>query len=154
LIADLIHLWTAGAWIGALAALTLMITTVSSTERRGSLYTALRNFSGAGTAVVLLILATGLVNSLYLVGVERWRMLFTTLYGRLLLVKMALFLAMLVFAAANRFRLTPRLGGAVRTGGAADLRPLRASVIAETVLGVAILAIVGVLGVLTPISAQ
>jgi putative copper resistance protein D len=154
LFADLIHLLAAGAWIGALAALTSMLTTASSAERLESLHAALRRFSGAGTAAVLLILATGLVNSLFLVGLDRWRMLFTTLYGGLLLAKVALFIAMLALAAGNRFRLTPRLGLTLDADGSADLGMLRASVIAETALAVLVLAIVGVLGVLTPIIAQ
>jgi putative copper resistance protein D len=154
LLADLIHLLAAGAWIGALAGLTCMLITASSAERRESLHTGLRKFSGVGTVVVLLILASGLINSLFLVGLDRWRMLFTTLYGRLLLAKVALFVAMLALAAGNRFRLTPRLGKTLEADGPADLGALRVSVITETALAVLVLAIVGVLGVLTPIIAQ
>ncbi len=154
LLVDLIHLWAAGAWIGALVALTCMLTTASSAERRRSLHGGLQTFSGIGTIVVLLILTTGLVNSFYLVGLGRWPMLFTTLYGRLLLLKVLLFVVMLALAGGNRFCLTPALGRVLEDDQATDLRMLRASVIAETVFGFAVLAIVAVLGVLTPIAAQ
>ncbi len=154
LIADLIHLWAAGAWIGALAAFTCMLIAPSSIRRPQSLHAGLRRFSGVGTVVVLLILATGLINSLFLVSLSRWPMLVTTLYGRLLLTKVTMFIAMLALAAGNRFRLTPDLGRALDGDQPADLRALRASVIAETLFGCAVLAVVAILGVLTPIVAQ
>ena len=154
LLADLIHLGAAGVWIGALLALTCMLTSAFAGVRQAGLHAALKSFSRVGTAVVVVILATGLVNGLFMVGIEHWRLLFTSLYGRLLLLKIALFLAMLVLAASNRFRLTPHLGADLAAEEPADLRALRASVFTETALAVLVLAIVGVLGVLTPIIAQ
>ena len=59
--------------------------------------------------MVATILITGLINTWNLVGsVEA---LLDTAYGRLLLVKIALFLAMVSVAAVNRFRLSPQPAG-------------------------------------------
>jgi copper resistance protein D len=67
-------------------------------------------------------------------------------YGRLLLLKVALFVAMVAIAAVNRLRLMPRL---VRADINA-LRPLMRNAVIETLIGIAILLIVGVLGTLPP----
>src|SRR4029077_2526716 len=68
--------------------------------------------------------------------------------GRFLLVKVALFIAMLMVAAVNLLRFTPRLAGAVTA--ARTLGQLRRNALVETALGVGVVAIVGVLGRLPP----
>jgi putative copper export protein len=66
----------------------------------------------------------------------------------LLLAKLAFFALMLLLAVANRLRWTPRLdAGADRP---LALRRLRRNVAAELLLGAAVLALVGVLGVTAP----
>ena len=72
---------------------------------------ATRRFSLLGTISVVALLASGVVNSWMLLGSPRDLM--TTDYGRLLLLKIGLFAAMLAIAAVNRFHLTPRLPAAV-----------------------------------------
>ena len=69
---------------------------------------ALHGFGTVGTIVVAALVITGLINAWLLVGPDNISALRTTFYGRLLLAKLALFAAMLGFAALNRFRLTPR----------------------------------------------
>ena len=92
-------------------------------------------------------MATGVVNGSILVG--SFRALLATDYGRLLLFKVALFAAMLAFAAMNRFWLTPRLAG----GRPRDaVRGLIRNCVIENALGLAIFAIVGVLGAIHPAS--
>jgi putative copper resistance protein D len=66
-----------------------------------------------------------------------------------LMLKLAVFAAMLGFAAVNRFWLTPRLGGSPDDAALGQL--MRNSVI-EIVLGFLIFAIVGLLGTLHPAS--
>ena len=74
-----------------------------------------------------------------------------TEYGRLLLAKIGLFAAMLVVAAFNLFRLTPRLAaGAARNSPSRTIAQLARNAGIETGLGLAVLAIVGVLGTLQP----
>src|SRR3546814_11704396 len=67
---------------------------------------ALAGFAGAGTLLVALIVLSGLVNGLILVGFDNVGELGTSLYGQLLVIKLVLFGGMLVLAASNRFRLT------------------------------------------------
>src|SRR5262249_32401233 len=79
-------------------------------EARGARDATLR-FSTLGLISVGLLIATGIVNGWILAGSVP--ALIGTDYGRLLLAKVALFLAMVAVAAVNRLRLTPRLALAI-----------------------------------------
>ena len=104
-----------------------------------------------GTAVVGTIVVTGLVNGWMLIGIGNVTALATTLYGRLLLAKLALFVAMLALASLNRFRLTPAFEASiVDADHARALGALRASLVVETACIVAILGLVAWLGTLAP----
>jgi copper resistance protein D len=155
LASDVIHALAAGAWLGALAAFFLLLMNRQPTVAQGdALYNALRRFSGTGTAIVGLVLLTGLVNSWVLVGPNEISHLWSTPYGRLLVFKLGLFLAMLGLAAANRFRLTPALAASAAQGNQAQaLARLRRSIALETTAAFMILALVGWLGTLEPPSA-
>ena len=75
--------------------------------------------------------------------------LLVTEYGRLLMFKIVLFAAMLLLAAANRFWLTPRLAPLLHTDVQINaLRLLTRNSVLEIILGVAVIAIVGALGIL------
>lgn len=159
-IADILHLVAAGVWLGALAALV-----VALWRARGSadlavltiLHQGLERFSGVGSLTVAALLVSGLVNSWFLVGLRPFGEILATPYGGLLMIKLALFAAMLLLAAANRFRHTPRLGRALIEGGQAGeaaTAALRRSVLLETVLGIGVLGLVSLLGMLAPVSAQ
>lgn len=156
LAADVAHGWAAAVWIGALAAFFLLLRPPAVAARSAAaLHDALHGFAGVGTVLVSALIATGLINSWFLVGPDRIEGLATTPYGRLLSLKILLFVAMLGLAAVNRFRLTPRLGRVLATpdGQAAPLAALRRSVAIETALGIAILALVAWFGTLAPPSA-
>ncbi len=146
LVSDMVHLLAAGLWLGGLPALTLLL---ARTRRQSGqpawndlAVAATRRFSRLGIGSVVLLTATGLVNSWNLVGGPAD--LVSTDYGRMLTLKIGLFLAMLGIAAVNRFQLTPRLPGA----GA--LRALARNGLAEGVLGLGVLLFVGALGTLSP----
>jgi len=66
-----------------------------------------RRFSALGVVMVATIFISGIVNTWNLVGSIEG--LIDTAYEPLLVVKIALFLAMVSVAAVNRFRLSPRL---------------------------------------------
>lgn len=155
LLSDIAHGWAAAAWIGALAALVLMICTPGTPESLAALHRALHGFSGVGKGLVTVLLGTGLINSWFLIGPERLDGLWTTPYGRLLSLKIAAFIAMLALAAANRFRHTPALGAAIQAAVPYDeaLGALRRSVALETALGLAVLGLVAWFGTLAPPSA-
>ena len=143
------HLTAAGLWLGGLLPLGLLLNRAVRPD--GAAYvplarTALPHFSLIGYVAVTLLVLTGTVNSVMLVG--SFHAMVATPYGRLLLVKIALFIAMIGLALVNRFRLLPRL-----RHSETPLVPLRAlcrSVIAEQAIGLAILAAVATLGTWPP----
>lgn len=148
--ADIVHAIAAALWLGALAALTILLVR-RTTPDDVSIHHALHAFAGLGTLAVVLVVLTGLVNSWFLVGPARVGDLGTSLYGQLLIAKLILFGLMLALAASNRFRLTPALGLAVPAGEpSAALRDLRRSLLLETGVGLALLAVVAVMGTLPP----
>ena len=141
-----VHLLAAGAWLGGLWPLSRLLLQArrSGDEAAvGRLREVLSRFSRMGYAAVALILASGIVDTVALVGSAR--AFSDTAYGRLLALKLALVAAMLALAATNRFRLVPRLA----RGGAA-LAPLARAALAELGLGLAVLAAVAVLGTWPP----
>lgn len=154
LAADIIHAVAAALWLGALAALTTLLLCRAAPDDV-AIHRALHGFARLGTLSVGLLVVTGLVNSWFLVGPARIGDLGTSLYGQLLIGKLVLFALMLIFAAGNRFRLTPELGS-VLAGGADPrqaLQRLRRSVLTETLVGAILLAVVAVMGTLAPPSA-
>ncbi len=153
---DIVHLLAASAWIGALALLLALVSPRGPAARARvvAAHEALAGFSRTGTVIVGLIVATGLLNGAFTVGVDNLAALPGSLYGQLLLAKLLLFAAMLGCAALNRFRLTPALHAARGAGQeAAALAHLRRSVAIETALAVLVLALVAWLGRLEPPSA-
>jgi copper resistance protein D len=76
--------------------------------------------------------------------------LVSTDYGRLLSLKLLLFLAMLAAAAVNRLVLTPRLLLEHGEIGNAALRKLRNNSLIEAILSLFILYLVAILGTLPP----
>jgi putative copper resistance protein D len=139
-----VHLVAAGAWLGGLWPLALLL---RQARRDGMALAQLRQvlprFSRMGYAAVALILASGIVNTVSLVGSAR--AFSDTAYGRLLALKLVLVAAMVALAALNRLRLVPRLARE-----RAALAPLTRAVLAELGLGLAVLAAVAVLGTWPP----
>jgi copper resistance protein D len=145
-ISDVLHLFAAAVWIGALAGLLLLLRSDATPRDTGL---ALMAFSGLGPSTVALLVISGVVNSLFLVGPPS--SLFTTPYGLTLLLKIMLFTGMLMLAVINRFRLTPRLAAAVNPTAELDaLCALKRSIGSETLLAVLVMAAVALLGTLPP----
>jgi putative copper resistance protein D len=139
--ADALHLLAAGGWLGALPALAYCLAVAPSAAALARL---VRRFSVLGIACVAILIASGVVNSLFLVG--SFAALFGTPYGVLLIVKLGLFAVLLAVAAINRFRLTPRLASDDRNAR----RSLRRNAMIEIAGGAVIIAIVGALGTMVP----
>ena len=155
LVADIVHAIAAALWLGALAALTILLMRRAGPDDL-ALHRALHGFAGLGTLAVGLLVLTGLVNSWFLIGPDRIAGLGASLYGQLLIAKLALFALMLALAAGNRFRLTPGLGSVLARGEdpRQALQRLRRSVVAETLVGAVLLALVAMMGTLAPPSAM
>lgn len=141
---DILHLIAAAIWIGTLALLLVAI------GRRApaidDIVQALRRFATIGTAVVGVLIVTGVLNLAMIADLGRPTDLIASAYGQTLAVKVALFLAMLAFAAANRWRFTPQLEDAAGR----DTRAIRMSLSLELCLGIAVVLVVALLGTLSP----
>lgn len=149
-VADALHVLAAAGWFGALLALLGAVLAGRQIEQTAAL---LERFSLFGTIFVATLIVTGAFNAVMIVGLAQLPALLHSLYGWLLLAKLALFGAMLLLAAANRWRLTPRLEAATNSGdSAAALRHLRLSLLVETGLAILILGLVAALGTLDPLA--
>ena len=152
--ADALHLLAAGIWVGALLALVLLVFRRRELVDHDHLilsHRALASFSLVGTITVAAIVVSGLVNSWLLVGPANLFDLPESLYGQLLIAKLALFAAMIALAAVNRFRLVPTFERSLLSADhGATLRALRRSLAVETSCALAILALVAWLGMLEP----
>jgi copper resistance protein D len=156
---DAAHLLAAGAWLGGLVPLGFILLGYAMTDREGSpivdVDRILLRFSSMGYVAVATLIASGLINSWFLVGSVS--SLLKTLYGQILLGKLALFATMLALAAANRFWLVPRM---IETRAGASGEPsvwlgrLRYHVLGEQFLGLMILLAVSVLGTMRPAVGQ
>lgn len=148
--ADVLHLTAAAAWIGGLVSLTWLLAETWRDPACAPLaQEATRRFSTLGIFSVGTLFSTGLVNAWILVG--SFDALVATGYGRLLMIKIGLFAVMVMFAAVNRFWLTPRLIPSKPSGPQLNsLRRLTRNSMIEIALGLTIYAIVGLLGTLHP----
>ena len=139
--ADVLHIWAAAGWIGALAALVHACATMRATDLpRVTLMLA--RFAGMGTVIVALLVVTGMANGVMIVGVADLPALLGSRYGWLLGAKLVLFAGMLGLAALNRWRLTP----ALERSGMGAIAALRLSLAVETSAAMGILMLVGWLG--------
>jgi putative copper resistance protein D len=151
---DVVHTLAAGVWVGALVVFLILLVTDGSQppEARRSLHLALHTFSGVGVALVAVLVTTGLINSWFVIGLAGLPRVLSTPYGQLLTLKIALFVCMLALAAANRFHHTPRLRQALQ-GASPPLvavAALRRSLVWETGLAIAVIALVAWFGTLAP----
>jgi putative copper resistance protein D len=164
LIADMAHAIAAGVWVGGLLPLALLLAGVRGAADAPALAAArdaTRRFSNLGLVSVATLLATGIVNTIFLAGSVP--ALLGTRYGRLLLLKIFLFLAMVAIAAVNRLKLTPQLlvhdpekwvpvfgKDHAQTISSSALRWLTRNAAVEAALGLGIVIIVGALGTIPP----
>lgn len=146
LIADVVHLLVGSVWpmgLFPLAALLLYLKQQTSFIPGASEIAMLQRFSRASLFAVVLLLATGFINGWLTLG--SWQALATTIYGRLLLTKLLAVAAMIALGACNRIYFLPR-----------PLRPsvhypnLHRTVVAESILTLGVLLIVGIMGMTSP----
>ncbi|MET9126290.1 copper resistance D family protein [Streptomyces sp. NPDC004528] len=140
----MLHLLGGAVWLGGLAGLALLAApgAVPPAERAAFWSPAIRRFSATAMGCVTAITLSGLF--LYWEHVDGPSQLFTTMYGRVLGVKILIFGTLLLLGVFNQFWLHPRID-ALRAAG--DERPLRtilvrqfpAVVTVETLLGMSLL---------------
>ena len=98
--ADVVHVAAASVWLGGLVALAL------SFHAPGDRTATLRRFSNLAVVSVAVLVVTGVVRALS--ELSSFSQLWTTGYGRLLLVKTGLLAALVTVGWFNRYRLLPR----------------------------------------------
>ena len=154
LAADFCHLVAAGLWLGGLIPFALLLLCLRR-FREGTWIAvacdAAHRFSSLGIVAVGILLASGTINALFLIG--RVQAVAGTDYGRLLLLKVTLFAAMVGLAGINRQYLLPRLFGDVGIDqGSRMIRWLVCSALIEIIFGFGVILIVGMLGIMSPAS--
>ncbi|SAM31116.1 copper homeostasis membrane protein CopD [Pseudomonas sp. 1 R 17] len=152
ILSDGAHLLAAGGWVGALAAFGLLSrrTSLHDAYHVRVLARALKGFEHVGAGFVAVLIGTGVVNYLLVVGLNL-EGLTGGVYAILLCLKLGLFGLMLGLAALNRFHLTPLLQRSVATGDyVAAMAALRRSMVLEMGAGALVLALVAWLGTLAP----
>lgn len=149
--ADVLHLLVAGLWPTGLLPFAMVLRRLRrEPAARARLITALvSRFSALSLGSVALLVATGLINSLVLVGTVS--SLFTEPYGRWLLFKIVLFCVAVAIGAVNLMRLKPRLLAEISPkDNAPMLARLQTNVHWELMFNAVIIVIVAVLGTLPP----
>jgi putative copper export protein len=140
-ISELLHLWAAGAWLGGLLPLLLVVLVAPP----ASAALAARYFTPLGKLCVALLAGTAVAQGVVLVGsVDA---LLHTAYGWVALLKLCLFGVLVGFALANRYRLAPDLRGPDAWGAR---RRLLLSLGLQTGFGVTIVFAASLLGQLRP----
>ena len=145
LVSDAFHLVAVAAWVGALPPLVMLLSSAlqgANNAWTGVAVVAGLRFSTMGLLSVGMLLVTGVVNTLNLAG--NVPALTETEYGKLLLLKVFLFITMVCIAAVNRLRLLPRLTSMETT------RQLRRNALVEIGLATVIVFIVASLGTMPP----
>ena len=149
-LSDILHLLAAGAWLGGMLALVLLVRGHVDEARIRLLAEAVKRFEWIGAAIVLTLSVSGVVNYLFIVGPRLDEVLLGT-YGMLLAIKVLLFAVMLVLAALNRFHLGPALERSLRDGQhVIAANALRRSVLLELGMALLIVTLVAWLGTLSP----
>lgn len=139
-----VHLLAGGAWLGGLVPLAVTLRAQGSRpDGPAAAMRLLLRFSAMGMVSVVLIIASGAVNAVTITG----RVPDPAIgYDRILLVKLALVLAMVLLAAVNRFVLVRQLASSPQPA----LRRIGWTVGLEQILGVLVLIAASILGTTDP----
>ncbi|MFY1692907.1 copper resistance protein CopC [Plantactinospora sp. WMMB782] len=146
--ADILHVATAGVWLGGLTALPWTLTRSADLPADAAARTV-SAFSRSAAVLVGLLGVAGLLTGWRIL--RSWEALWSTSYGLALLTKVGLTAVVLAIAAHNRFRLVPRVTAADHDDGPpAAWRLLRRAVRLEASLLVVVVAATGFLVTQSP----
>ena len=141
---DAVHVLAGGAWLGSLLPLLLILRAIDKPSHQVEAALALRRFSTAGHLAVAAIVATGVANTLLVLG--RWPTDLSSPYQALLAAKIAIVFVMTTLALANRYIVVPRM----KRDPISSARALRVATIVEIALGFGVVGLVSVFGLLEP----
>jgi len=145
---DVFHLAIASVWPIGLIPLAVFLWTLPEFLPASELkyvILSLSRFSNTSVVAVTLLFLTGLTNAWFFI--PSISALFTSTYGKLLLGKVILFSIMVGLGALNRFWHLPELEA---VGSRISFIRLRKVVLIESMLGVIVLLIVGLMGMTAP----
>ena len=146
LVADMLHLLLGAVWPTGLIPLSLFLWHTHRADQKmppDREIKVLQRFSQISLGAVLVLVVTGAINSWLMLS--SWEDLVTTAYGSLLLAKVSIVGTMIGLGAVNRLFLLPRLQAEPSL-----LRALRRTILAESALALAVLVIVGIMGMTSP----
>ncbi|MFS2225543.1 copper homeostasis membrane protein CopD [Pantoea sp. B65] len=138
-----IHLIASAFWVGGLLPLLLMMADARDIALRSDAIRAMMRFSRYGHLAVALVIISGMINSLMILG---WPLTSFALYSQLLLAKTLLVAVMVVIALVNRYWLVPRFR---RAGGQTQQTFIRMTRL-ELLLGCVVLLLVSIFATLAP----
>ncbi len=138
-----VHLLSAAFWAGGLVPVVMLMKEARQMATRYEAIRTLMRFSRYGHLAVALVVISGAINALLLLG---WPLTHFELYSQLLLVKALLVLLMGCVAVFNRYWLVPRFQ---RSGENAQQKFLLTT-LAELVLAALVLLLVSVFATLEP----
>jgi putative copper resistance protein D len=149
--ADALHILVGGIWPIGLIPFTILFLKLRRSPEGGkwiAIGRLTRRFSTTSLLSVALLAGTGLVNSFYML--DSPRDLVSSDYGKVLLAKIIVFLAMVGFGAVNLLRWKPRLSSEFNDTTPAAAARLQLNVAVEATLSLAVLILAGFLGTLSP----
>jgi len=156
--ANVIHVAAMALWVGGLFALLFVLPSATrrleGADRTRLLSAALLRFSPLALWAVVVLLATGLVQSF--VEIRHLDLVFHTAFGRAVFIKLVLLMVLVGLGAVNRRHTLPRLAAAADGGelpGNAG-HTLRRTMRAEVALLLAVFAVTGALASYAPAIAQ
>lgn len=129
--ADFLHMTSASIWIGSLVCILAFLPKVikedfPSSQRKAVYWRTIRRFSPFAAVLVLLLILSGVISSI--VHLPNVRSLYTSTYGRLIIIKSVLLFVMLLLGLSHFIR-----------GRRKRDHDLKKSLIAELGIGVAVL---------------
>lgn len=141
---DVIHVLSAGAWLGALVPLALILIGLKYTRPDSQAALALKRFSTVGHVIVGLTILSGICNGLLVM--DGWPKDWARPYQMLLVAKVAVVAAMMSTALVNRYRIVPD----IPKDPAGAVKALQRGTVIEIVLGLLAIGLVAVFGMLNP----
>jgi len=140
-----LHLLAAGYWFGSLLPLLVCLRYLAQPQSRSDAITTLIRFSRWGHLAVALVVLTGVINSLIILG--SWPLNVDSPYQRLLLFKTALVALMVMVALANRYAIVPAMSSMPRLAQ----RGLVLACWTEVALGAGVLLLVSLFATYAPV---
>lgn len=140
--ADLIHLVAGSIWVGGIIGLLIVVSprlARSSTETAPDTARLVARFSGYAALSVMLLAVSGVLMTVLIIDAPR--AIIETEYGRTLMLKIGLVLALVVIAAWNRTQLVPR----ILACGDDAWHTLRRTLLYEAMVLIVVLAVTGAL---------